>query len=219
MPGIVLESKKKISQLRNPMDLLIGSNNRHKVEELRRIMDSSFPALMRLLIPAEVKNFPREIVESGSSLEENAYIKAAAIYEATGIACVADDTGLEVDALQGAPGVYSARFAGENCSYADNRSKLLADLQGIPADQRTARFRTVICFTDGWRTFFAEGSCPGRISEAERGQAGFAYDPIFISAGSKLTFAEISAEEKNAISHRGRALQNFATRIKEYLAS
>ncbi len=187
--------------------LLVGSNNAHKVQEMKEILETR--GLVQILVPNDVVNFPDEIAETGSTLEENAYIKAMAIYENTLQTCLADDTGLEVDALQGAPGVFTARYAGEHATYADNRAKLLAALKDIPENKRTARFRTVICYRDDLRTLFAEGVCEGSIATEERGDAGFGYDSIFIPHGYSQTFAELSAEEKHRISHRGLALRHF----------
>lgn len=194
--------------------LLIGSNNTHKAEEMRAIVEAQ--GLATILMPTDAQNFPTDIPETGSVLEENAYIKAVAIFQATGRTCIADDTGLEVDALGGAPGVHTARYAGENATYAENRAKMIAELTGITPEQRTARFRTVICYHDDLRVAFAEGVCEGRIATEERGGAGFGYDAIFIPDGFERTFAEMSAEEKHRISHRGRALKHFAEILRSY---
>lgn len=148
-----------------------------------------------------------DVDETGKTLEENARLKAVALVEATGVAAVADDTGLEVLALDGAPGVYSARYAGDNATYSDNVTKLLGALAGN-ADRR-ARFRTVALarFPDG-REVVAEGVVNGTIVEVDRGDAGFGYDPLFApDGGGGRTFAEMTADEKHAISHRGRAFR------------
>lgn len=187
--------------------LLIGSNNPHKVEEMREIVETQ--GMIKVLMPSDVLDFPTDIPETGTTLEENAYLKASAIYETTLHTCLSDDTGLEVDALNGAPGVYAARYAGEGASYAENRTKLLDALKGVPAEKRTARFRTVMCYHDALRMMFVEGVCEGRISAEERGAGGFGYDCIFIPDGFSQTFAELSPEEKHRVSHRGRALQAF----------
>lgn len=156
-----------------------------------------------------------DVVEDADTLEGNARLKAVAICDATGLAALADDTGLEVDALAGAPGVRSARFAGEHASYADNTAKLLDDLDAAGAREvsaRTARFRTVVLVRrpDGTESI-AEGIVEGRIATAPRGEAGFGYDPVFVpSEGDGRTFAEMTADEKHAISHRGRALRAMA---------
>lgn len=194
--------------------LLIGSNNAHKAEEMRTILEAQ--GLATILMPNSVANFPTDIPETGATLEENAYIKATTIFQATGHICIADDTGLEVDALSGAPGVHTARYAGENATYAENRAKMLEELAGIAPAQRTARFRTVICYHDDLRVAFAEGVCEGHITTEERGEAGFGYDSIFIPDGFEYTFAEMSVEEKHRISHRGRALKHFAEILRSY---
>jgi XTP/dITP diphosphohydrolase len=154
-----------------------------------------------------------DVVEDADTLEGNARLKAAAVAAATGRPAIADDTGLEVVALDGAPGVLAARFAGEDATYAANRAKLLAALDGR-ADRR-ARFRTVvvIAWPDGRETV-AEGVCDGVIAEEERGERGFGYDPVFVPVeGDGRTFAEMSDQEKNALSHRARALRNLLSRL------
>lgn len=197
--------------------VLLGTNNAHKVSEMEAILRSIPGDEVRIVRPEEVPSFPAVIDETGATLEENAYIKAAVIFEATGLPCIADDTGLETDALEGRPGVYSARYAGENAGFADNRTRLLDELREVPPEQRTARFRTVICYRDSMRTFFAEGVCEGSITTEEQGSEGFGYDAVFRPEGSDRTFAEMSAEEKNAVSHRGRALAAFADTLARYL--
>lgn len=153
-------------------------------------------------LPVEIE----EPEEDGATLEENAYIKARTIQTATGMAVIADDTGLEVDKLGGAPGVFSARFSGENATYESNCQLLLERLEGAAPEERTARFRSVLCWCDPLRTVMAEGAVEGSIGTAMRGENGFGYDPLFIPEGESRTFAEMSADEKNATSHRGRAI-------------
>lgn len=199
------------------MTILLGTNNKHKVEEMAAIVRSVLGSAVTITLPNDIPSFPTHIEETGTTLEENAYIKAATIFAATGLPCIADDTGLEVDALGGKPGVYSARYAGEQASFGDNRIQLLHDMQEMQPEHRQARFRTVLCYCDHLRTFFAEGMCEGVITTEERGSEGFGYDPIFQPQGSALTFAEMPAEEKNAISHRGRALAHFADLIARYM--
>lgn len=199
------------------MQLLVGSNNVHKADEIRAILQSAFGGRIGVVMPKDAAGFPQEIDECGHTLEANAYIKAAEIYERTGWACVADDTGLEVDALGGEPGVFSARYAGENCSYEDNCRKLLQAMDSLPDDRRTAQFRTVICYRDSLRSLFAEGICKGRIIRQARGEHGFGYDPIFVPEGYSLSFAELAPAEKNRISHRALALQNFVNLLRPFV--
>ena len=157
-----------------------------------------------------------EIKETGSTLFENAFLKARTVHRITGLPSLADDTGLEVDALNGAPGVYSARFAGENPSYEENVNKLLSVMLDVPVENRTARFRTVMAFVDSDVELSAEGFIKGVITTRVRGENGFGYDPVFQPKRSKITFAEMSDEEKNRISHRARALENLGTQLKPY---
>ncbi len=158
-----------------------------------------------------------DIDETGTTLQENAAIKARFVHKLTGKPSLADDTGLEVDALDGHPGVYSARYAGPEATASDNRKKLLDELGDVTDPQsRKARFRTVIAFVDDSGEEFFEGVCEGHITTGERGDGGFGYDPVFQPdhpAGGNLTFAEMDADTKNRISHRGKALQNFLKRF------
>jgi XTP/dITP diphosphohydrolase len=178
---------------------VIASANRDKAAEMRRVLGP--------LVDGELLDRPTEIPdvdETGGTLEENALLKARAVMQATGLPAIADDTGLEVDALGGAPGVYTARFAGEGATYADNVAKMLRDLDGV--GNRRARFRAIaaVAFPDG-RVLTAEGAMEGDIAIAPRGSNGFGYDPIFIpTEGDGRTFAEMSPDEKHATSHRGR---------------
>jgi XTP/dITP diphosphohydrolase len=191
------------------MQLVCASANPDKVVEIQRLLADVVELLPR---PDHVP----DVVEDADTLLGNARLKAAALCVATGMPAVADDTGLEVDALGGAPGVYAARYAGEGCSYADNRAKLLAELDGV-ADRRAA-FKTVaiVVWPDG-SELAVEGVCPGVITAEERGEIGFGYDSVFQpDEGGGATFAEMGLEAKNAISHRGRAfralLSELATR-------
>jgi XTP/dITP diphosphohydrolase len=161
---------------------------------------------------------PPDVEETGSTLEENARIKARALADAFGMLAVADDTGLEVDALQGAPGVYSARYAGEDASYADNVVQLLAELEGVYPALRTARFATVAiaCGPDGHEVV-ARGEIDGLIAAAPRGEGGFGYDPVFVPLeGDGRSFAEMTPEEKHAVSHRGRAFRALANALSRH---
>ncbi|ROL61403.1 RdgB/HAM1 family non-canonical purine NTP pyrophosphatase [Bacteroidetes/Chlorobi group bacterium ChocPot_Mid] len=196
------------------MILLLGSNNKHKASEVRQILDEVLKSQYTLKILSEVLDEFHDVVEDGETLEENAYKKAKEYFELAKIPCFADDTGLEIDALNGLPGVKSARFAGEDCIDKNNRTKVLQLMDGLPEEQRTARFRTVICYFDGANAKYVEGICSGRIISEERGTNGFGYDSIFVPEGYERTFAEMQAEEKNAISHRGKAIRNFAKWLK-----
>ena len=158
-----------------------------------------------------------EVIEDGETLEDNALLKARALCEATGMAAIADDTGLFVDALDGAPGVYSARYAGEEATYADNCAKMLRELTGVALESRTARFRTVaaVAYPDGsW--FVVDGEVEGAIAESARGSNGFGYDPIFLPEGQRgRAMAELSPDEKHALSHRGNAFRALADALAE----
>jgi len=150
-----------------------------------------------------------DIEETGTTLLENSLLKAHTVHDRTGLPAIADDTGLEVDALDGAPGVYSARFAGADATYEDNVNKLLSVMEEVSDDMRSARFRTVISFVDGNQELWTEGHIDGKIIDFPRGNAGFGYDPVFYIPQLEKTFAELSTEEKNKISHRGLALQKL----------
>jgi len=156
-----------------------------------------------------------DVEETGTTFEENSYIKAEAIMKATGLPAIADDSGLETDALDGAPGVYSARFSGENASDESNNEKLLNLLRDIPDENRGARFVSVVtlCYPDG-KTLVARGECPGTINRAPAGDGGFGYDPLFVPEGFEKTYAQITAEEKNAISHRANALRILKEKLE-----
>ena len=186
-----------------------ASANPDKVAEIAALLDGLVELLPR---PAEVP----DVVEDADTLVGNARLKAAAISAATGLPAISDDTGLEIDALDGAPGVYAARFAGEHCSYADNRDKVLRLLADVPVEARTARFKTaaMVVWPDG-RELAVLGVCAGSIATEERGGRGFGYDPVFVPAeGGGRTFAEMSDAEKNAISHRGRAFQALVAALR-----
>jgi len=150
-----------------------------------------------------------DIEETGTTLLENSLLKAHTVHDRTGLPAIADDTGLEVDALEGAPGVYSARFAGAEATYEDNVNKLLSVMEEVSDDMRSARFRTVISFVDEIQELWTEGFIEGRITEDPRGNMGFGYDPVFYVPRLEKTFAELSTADKNKISHRGLALQKL----------
>lgn len=184
------------------MDLLIATHNPHKLDEILAIV--ARPGL-RLLSMRDFPGLP-EVVEDGATLEANACKKAATLARVTGQWALADDTGLEVAALGGAPGVYSARYAGEDVDYAANNAKLLAALRGVAA--RDACFRSVIALANpAGVCHTVEGRCAGRIVEAPRGVHGFGYDPVFAPDGLDRTFAELTPAEKNQRSHRAQALR------------
>jgi XTP/dITP diphosphohydrolase len=194
------------------MRFVLASANPDKVAEIAAVLHEALDVEL-LPRPDDVP----EVVENGTTLLDNARLKARALVVATGLPSVADDTGLEVDALGGAPGVYSARYAGEDVTYADNVAKLLTELDALPdhGGARSARFRTVAMasFPDGSETW-AEGSVEGTIAEHVQGDGGFGYDPVFVPEdGGGRTFAEMTPEEKHAISHRGRAFRALAAAL------
>lgn len=185
--------------------MVCASANPHKVEEIADLMSGIVELIPRPIDLADVE-------ESADTLIGNARLKARAVCVATGLPALADDTGLEVDALDGAPGVRSARFAGVVVNDAANRHKLLIELTGVATEQRTARFRTVamVCWPDG-QEVVAEGICEGRITVSERGERGFGYDSLFVAAdGDGRTFAEMTIAEKHQLSHRGKAFRALA---------
>ncbi|MGI6205811.1 MAG: XTP/dITP diphosphatase [Anaerovoracaceae bacterium] len=193
--------------------LAAATGNENKLREIGEIT-SEFG--IRLLSKKEAGAGDVEPEETGTTFEENSLIKAKAVMDAAGIDAIADDSGLVVDALDGAPGVYSARFAGEHASDSENNAKLLNLLENVPDDRRTARFVCVItlCRTDG-TVITARGECSGRILRSQRGEGGFGYDPLFVPDGYEETFAELSGEQKNRISHRARALAALKEKISE----
>lgn len=193
------------------MKIVLATRNAHKVQELRQLLD--VPGL-QLLGATEFPGAP-EVVEDGDTFTANALKKARALAVFTGITAMADDSGLGVDALDGRPGVRSARYAGEAAKDADNVRKLLAELEG-QADRR-AGFRCVIALVDPHgKEIVVEGACRGRIIERPRGAGGFGYDPVFVPDGYDLTFAELSSGEKNRISHRGRALAQLRELLNKH---
>ena len=181
------------------MKIVFATNNAHKLSEVRAVLGEGFE-----LVTLKEVGITEDIPETGSTLDENASIKSHYVYERTGLDCFADDTGLEVEALNGAPGVRSARYATDGHDFAANNRKLLHELEGV--ENRKARFRTVISLIRGGVEQRVEGIVNGTIATEESGCEGFGYDPLFIPEGKSVTFAEMSAEEKNAISHRGRAV-------------
>lgn len=182
------------------MDIILATNNRHKLDEIKAKVPDHITIISLHDAVGAI-----DIPETGETLEENAAIKARAIWNLTRRPCLSDDTGLEVAALNGAPGVYSARYAGEGCSFLDNVNKLLREMEG--KTDRRARFRTVICLIINNKEYFFEGIVNGRITAQPRGVEGFGYDPVFEPDGFDRTFAQMTLDEKNAISHRGLAVQ------------
>ncbi|MEL1222888.1 MAG: RdgB/HAM1 family non-canonical purine NTP pyrophosphatase [Candidatus Neomarinimicrobiota bacterium] len=192
--------------------LILATHNTHKQKEMNALLESLGVNIIGL------NEYPQigDIEETGTTLIENSFIKARAVYKSTGLPSLADDTGLEVDALDGAPGVYSARYAGESASFSDNIKKLLRNLEGVFILNRTARFRTVVTFVDGNRELHSEGIVEGIITTDQKGSGGFGYDPIFLPRGSRSTFSEMTQMEKNKISHRAKALINMKTLLEPY---
>ena len=191
------------------MRLVLATANPHKATEIARLLGTAVEVVPR---PASVG----EVDETADTLEGNARLKAQAVAAVAGEPAVADDTGLEVDALGGQPGVWAARYAGPGATYADNVAKLLSELDGVPAERRRARFRTVavVCWPDG-RELVAEGAVEGVIAEAARGTNGFGYDPVFVpDGGGGRTYAEMTLDEKQAISHRGRAFRALSQLLR-----
>lgn len=196
--------------------LLLATRNQHKKRELQELLADMEVDILTL---DDVNSVP-EVEEDGETFEANAVKKARETALAAGILSLADDSGLEVDALQGRPGVYSARFAGEHASDEENNIKLLKLLDPVPDEKRTARFVSVIaiCDADGY-VKTVRGECAGTIARAPAGSGGFGYDPLFIPHGYKLTYAQLTAAEKNRISHRGAALAKAVPVLKEYWAA
>ena len=200
------------------MDIIFATNNPHKAEEAGKLLGADF----KITTPASI-GFEGDIPETHETIDGNSAEKAQTIWDRFHKTCFADDTGLEIDALGGAPGVYSARYAGEGKNSADNRRKVLREMEGVPYEKRTARFRCVVtliepCAEEGCgckKTIF-EGTCPGHIATAESdGVQGFGYDSIFVPDGLECTMAEVPMEVKNSLSHRGKALRALV----EYFSS
>ena len=181
------------------MKIVFATNNAHKLSEVKAVLGDGYE-----LVTLKEVGITEDIPETGDTLDENASLKARYVYERTGLDCFADDTGLEVEALGGAPGVRSARYATDGHDFAANNRKLLKELDGVT--NREARFRTVISLIASGEEIQVEGVVNGVIALSESGSEGFGYDPLFIPEGKEVTFAEMSADEKNSISHRGRAV-------------
>ena len=194
--------------------IVLATHNRDKREELQEALSEFTVEILSL------NDFPfiGEIEEVGQTLLENSMIKAKTVHNLTQLPVIADDTGLEVEALNGAPGIYSARYAGEDVTYEDNVNKLLAEMENIPLENRKAQFRTVISFVDKDRELWTEGRIKGIIGESAKGKNGFGYDPVFFVPELEKTFSELSIGEKNRISHRGLAMKKFRILLREYIS-
>ena len=187
------------------MKVVIGTHNRDKLKELMRAFKLKDIDVELL----SLDHFPEigDIPETGKTLKENALIKAREVNKITNLPTLSDDTGLEVDALHGDPGVFTARYAGENCTYHDNVQKLLNELEKVPNPNRTAKFKTVVAYVDKEFEITAEGCCNGLISRSAKGDNGFGYDPIFYIPNENRTFAQMTIKQKENHSHRGKAIR------------
>ena len=196
------------------MTFVLASNNEHKLKELQRML---LPFGLHVMSAQEATANLLEVEETGSTFEENARIKALAFMKETGFTSIGDDSGLMVDALNGEPGIYSARYAGEGASNEERIAKLLRNMKDVPDEKRTAKFVTAICcaLPDG-REITVRGECHGKIGYEPLGENGFGYDPVFISESGK-TFAQLTPEEKDKISHRGIALRKLKKALEEIL--
>ena len=198
------------------MDIILASNNKHKRKEFAAILQDVFPSQeINLLYPADV-GVIGDIEETGATFAENALIKANACAKKNFIS-IADDSGLAVDALEGRPGIYSARYAGTHGDDDANNAKLLAELKNIPFEKRTAHYVCAIaCVLPDGQSFTVEGRANGHIADGLYGEGGFGYDPLFIADGSPLSWAQIPEAEKNQISHRAKASRMLAEKLKEW---
>ena len=191
------------------MKVVIATHNKDKLKELKKGLLNSQIELL------DLSSFPQigEIIEDGETLIENAFIKARHVHKITGLPTVADDTGLEVDFLDGKPGVHTARFAGENCTYEDNMNKMLEVMKNVKNINRGAIFKTVMAFVDKNLELLSEGKVEGVIAKNKKGLGGFGYDAIFYVVEEGKTFAEMTIEKKNIISHRGKAVKNLVPKL------
>lgn len=194
------------------MDLIFATNNKHKVEELKSLLNGQFA-----ITTLKEAGIEKDIPEPHDTLEANAGEKSKTIFNISGKNCFGEDTGLEVEALNGAPGVKSARYAGPENSFEKNVAKLLSNLQGV--GDRKAQFRTVISLILNGKEHLFEGICKGRILEAPQGEGGFGYDPVFVPEGADRSFAEMSLAEKNRYSHRARAVEQLTAFLLTYAKS
>ena len=195
------------------MKIIIATHNKDKFKELHHGLSSLDVKLLSLYDFPQIK----EIIEDGKTLKDNALIKARTVYKITSLPTISDDTGLEVDALGGAPGVFTARYAGENCSYLDNVNKMLKEMKNVPENKRGATFKTVMAYVDDKVELTSEGIVQGTITRTKKGVAGFGYDPIFYVPDLEKTFAEMKIEEKNLVSHRSRAIKALKADLVTYL--
>lgn len=198
-------------------DLLVASRNAKKLVELQRVLDAAGVVGLRLLSLSDVPEYP-EAPETGATFEENALAKARDGFAATGIACIADDSGVSVDALNGMPGVLSARWAGRHGDDAANLSLLLGQIQDVPDSRRGAAFVSCCALVSAAGSVVVRGEWPGAIAREPRGSGGFGYDPVFVPAGGSVSAAELTAAEKDAASHRGRALAQLVPALRELAA-
>ena len=193
------------------MDILFASNNPHKLEEAQAILGAGF----HVVSPSSL-GFPGDLPETHDTLRGNSIEKCCAVWNLFQQDCFADDTGLEIDALGGAPGVHTARYAGEDKDPAANRRRVLKELEGLPFEKRTARFHCVVSLIENGELSVFEGTCEGHIALREsEGVQGFGYDSIFVADGLQVTLAEISIEEKNALSHRGKAMRMLQCHLQQ----
>ena len=196
------------------MELVIATHNKDKFKEL-------FLGLKSLELKLRSLNdFPEigEIIEDGDTLEENALIKARTVFKLTGLPSISDDTGLEVAALNGQPGIYTARYAGKNCSYSDNVNKMIDEMKLVPWKSRNAEFKTYMAYVDKHVELTACGVVKGKIDKKIKNVGGFGYDPIFYVSEFKRTFSEMSIEQKNKISHRGKAIKAIKLKLIKHLS-
>lgn len=199
----------------NKKTLIISTDNKHKIMEIKDIL-KDMP--INILSKTEAGFAGIEVIEDGKTLEENAVKKALEIAKETDSIVIADDTGLFVDKLNGEPGIYSSRYAGENATYEDNNRKLLKELEGVPLEERKAKFKTVIAIiTENKDVKLVTGECSGKIAFELKGNKDFGYDPLFIVDGYNKTFGELGEDIKNTISHRARALQKLKEELKKII--
>ncbi len=191
------------------MRVLIGTNNKHKLKEIEDIFNLFDFHKFTFLLPNQISNDTFDINENGSSFEENSKIKAREFFNLFHLPVICDDSGLQVDVLGGEPGIFSARYAGDNANDITNRKKLITNLLNLGLSHAPARFVCGMTYYDGNNMIYSEGYCNGNVITTELGEGGFGYDPIFIPDGHNITFAEINQIDKNSISHRANAIQHL----------